>query len=129
VFDIGSSFGYFRKAFTTTSALTHSVIPRSAIEGLIGAILGYSSGHYPDRLQSSKIAVQIISPVRKMNMKYMHTNPDWWQNVSHYLEGKTISKYIQFAVPASVEFLVNPRYRVYIDSGDFAFVIFCKLSM
>jgi CRISPR-associated protein Cas5h len=42
VFDIGSSFGYFRKAFTTTNSLTHALIPRSAVEGLIAAIIGLS---------------------------------------------------------------------------------------
>ena len=88
VFDVGSSFGYFRKAFTTTYALTHAVIPRSTVEGLIGAIIGLSSEEYPERLYSSKIAVEIRSPVRKINMKYMHTNPDWWQEVSLYLRNR-----------------------------------------
>ena len=40
VFDVWAPFAYFRKPFTTTSALTFNFIPRSAIEGLIGAILG-----------------------------------------------------------------------------------------
>lgn len=120
VFDVGSSFGYFRKAFTTTYALTHAVIPRSTVEGLIGAIIGLSSQEYPERLYSSKIAVEIRSPVRKINMKYMHTNPDWWQEVSLYLRNgeKTGTKRIQFAVPASVEFLVNPIYRIYFDNDQ-----------
>jgi CRISPR-associated protein Cas5 subtype I-B len=48
-------------------------------------------------------------------MKYMHTNPDWWQNIPLYFQNKTSSKNIQFAVPASVEFLVEPKYRIYID--------------
>ncbi|HJT85027.1 MAG TPA: type I-B CRISPR-associated protein Cas5b, partial [Nitrososphaeraceae archaeon] len=112
----GSSFGYFRKGFTTTSALTHSMIPRSAVEGLIGAILGFPSDVYSDVLWDSKIAIEIRSPVRKLNMKYMHTNPDWWRHISLYLKNKTTSKKIQFAVPTSVEFLVNPIYRIYIDN-------------
>lgn len=118
VFDVSSSFGYFRKSFTTTSALTHAVIPRSAIEGLVGAIIGLSSDEYPEKLQSSNIAVEIRSPVRKLHMKYMHTNPDWWQNISLYLQNKTSSKTIQFAVPAAVELLVEPKYRIYIDCQD-----------
>lgn len=119
VFDSGSSFGYFRKGFTTTNALTHAVIPRSAVEGLIGAVLGLSSEDYPDKLGLSKIAIEITSPVRKLNMKYMHTNPDWWYNVlSPYLLSNRPSSrpMTQFAVPASVEFLVDPRYRFYVDS-------------
>src|SRR4051794_40082357 len=105
VFDVASSFGYFRKNFTTTNALTHAVIPRSAVEGLVGAIVGLSIDDYPEKLQSSSIAIELKSPVRKMHMKYMHTNPDWWQNISLYLQNKTNSKNIQFAVPSSAEFL------------------------
>jgi CRISPR-associated protein Cas5 subtype I-B len=54
-------------------------------------------------------------------MKYMHTNPDWWYNVvSPYLISKRPSSRLttQFAVPASVEFVVDPRYRLYFDSQD-----------
>lgn len=116
IFDIGSSFGYFRKGFTTTSALTHSMIPRSAVEGLIGSILGLSRDIYPENLRDSKIAIEIRSPVRKLNMKYMHTNPDWWRYIPLYLANKTSDTRIQFAVPTSVEFLVNPIYRIYIDN-------------
>jgi CRISPR-associated protein Cas5h len=118
VFEISSTFGYFRKSFTTTSALTHAVIPRSAIEGLIGAILGFSSDKYPETLGSSNIAVEIRSPVRKLHMKYMHTNHDWWQNISLYFQNKTSSKTIQFAVPAAVEFLVEPKYRIYFECQE-----------
>jgi CRISPR-associated protein Cas5h len=121
VFDVSSTFGYFRKSFTTTSALTHAVIPRSAIEGLVGAILGLSSNRYPDILESSNIAVEIRSPVRKLHMKYMHINPDWWQNISLYFQNKTSSKTIQFAVPAAVEVVVEPKYRIYIDCQEIIF--------
>ena len=118
VFDVSSSFGYFRKSFTTTNALTHAVIPRSAVEGLIGAIIGLSSDQYPEKLQSSNIAVEIMSPVRKLHMKYMHTNPDWWHNISLYFQNKTSSRTIQFAVPAAIELLVEPKYRIYIDNQE-----------
>jgi CRISPR-associated protein Cas5h len=118
VFEVGFSFGYFRKAFTTTNALTHAMIRRSAVEGLIGAIIGLSRSDYPKELQASKIAIEIMTPVRKLNMNYMHTNPDWWKGISVYLMNKPRRKKnpTQFAVPASVEFLINPRYRIYVDS-------------
>jgi CRISPR-associated protein Cas5h len=128
VFDVSSTFGYFRKSFTTTSALTHAVIPRSTIEGLVGAILGLSSHKYPETLQPSNIAVEIRSPVRKLHMKYMHTNPDWWQNISLYFQNKTSSKAIQFAVPAAVELLVEPKYRIYIDCKEIANELFTMLK-
>jgi CRISPR-associated protein Cas5h len=128
VFDVSSTFGYFRKSFTTTSALTHAVIPRSAIQGLVGAILGLSSDRYPDTLESSNIAVEIRSPVRKLHIKYMHTNPDWWQNISLYFQNKTSSKTIQFAVPAAVEVLVEPKYRIYIDCQEITYELLTMLK-
>lgn len=118
IFEVGSSFGYFRKGFTTTNALTHAVIPRSAIEGLIGAIIGLSRDQFRKNLQYSKIAVEILSPVRKLSLKYMHINPEWYQNIfSNQGSKRTVTqpKSKPFAVPISVELLVHPIYRIYID--------------
>src|SRR5689334_21357365 len=83
-FYVASSFGFFRKGFTTTNALTYAVIPRSAVEGLMASILGLSRHDFPDLLKDSKIAVEIMSPVRKLNMKYMHINPKWWNETLSY---------------------------------------------
>ena len=58
VFDVSSSFGYFRKSFTTTSALTHAVIPRSAVEGLVGAIIGLSSMNTQKNLSQAKLQLR-----------------------------------------------------------------------
>lgn len=118
VFDISSSFGYFRKSFTTTNALTHSVIPRSTVEGLIGAIIGLPSDEYPELLKESKIAIQILSEVRKMNFKEKNIHPDWLDKIHLYLENKAVSKVPSFSVPASIEILVNPKYRIYFDGGE-----------
>lgn len=118
VFDISSSFGYFRKSFTTTNALTHSVIPRSTVEGLIGAIIGLSSDEYPELLKECKIAVQILSEVRKMNFKEKNIHPDWLDKIPLYLENKTVSKVPPFSVPASIEILVKPKYRIYFDGDE-----------
>ncbi|MEW6070945.1 MAG: CRISPR-associated protein Cas5, partial [Candidatus Thermoplasmatota archaeon] len=40
VFTIKGQFAHWRKWFTTTSPLTYSFPPRTAVIGLIGAILG-----------------------------------------------------------------------------------------
>ena len=116
VFDVGSFFGYFRKSYTTTFGLTYSVIPRSTTEGLIAAILGLDSQKYPDLLINAKIAVQLLGRVRKINMKIMHTNPDWWKaDLNAYLTNTTAKSKLS-RVPASAEFLLEPHYRIYVDS-------------
>jgi CRISPR-associated protein Cas5h len=120
VFEVGSSFGYFRKGFTTTNSLTHSLIPRSSLEGIVAAIIGLSYGQYQEKLRSSNIAIQIMSRVRKINIKQMNTNPDWWSNFLYpFLYKKNISgKNIQFSVPASIEVLIDPVYKIYFDGGE-----------
>jgi CRISPR-associated protein Cas5h len=122
VFDVASSFGFFRKGYTTTNALTHAVIPRSAVEGLTASILGLSRHDFPYLLEHSKIAVELMSPVRQMNMKYMHINPKWWnQTLGHYIKSTPFllqKTRQQMAVPASVEILVDPAYRIYIDTNN-----------
>ena len=121
-FYVASSFGFFRKGFTTTNALTYAVIPRSAVEGLMASILGLSRHDFPDLLKDSKIAVEIMSPVRKSNMKYMHINPDWWnESLSHYVNSTSyvlMKTRPQIAVPASAEILVKPAYRIYVAINE-----------
>jgi CRISPR-associated protein Cas5h len=121
-FDVASNFAFFRKNFTTTNALTFAVIPRSAVEGLVSAIVGLSRSDFPAILKDSKIAVELKSTVRKLNMKYMHINKDWWnETLNRYLNNRqfVLQKIrTQIAVPASVEFLVNPSYRIYVDSNE-----------
>ena len=60
VFDIWAPYAYFRKPYTTTTALTFNFIPRSAIEGIIGAILGISYDDIFSKLAGSKIGIGII---------------------------------------------------------------------
>ena len=50
----------------------------------------------------------------------MHTNPKWWSTILRYLNDtdSASSSVGQFAIPASAEFLVNPSYRVYIDTNN-----------
>lgn len=81
IFDISSEYGHFRKYNTTTSPLTYSIPTRTAIAGILGAILGmereiadgiFSEGVMPVQEFFSKtnsdIAVQIINSVKKENI-------------------------------------------------------------
>jgi CRISPR-associated protein Cas5 subtype I-B len=55
-------------------------------------------------------------------MKYMHINHDWWdETLNHYLKNTQFvlqKARAPMAVPASVEFLVNPSYRFYVDTNS-----------
>lgn len=121
-FDVSSPFAFFRKNFTTVNALTFSVIPRSAVEGLVGSILGLSREEFPGLLGKSKISVQLLSKARKVNVKYMHVNHDWWHGPLHsYLSGKqylSIKGRPLMSTAASVELLRDVKYRIYVDTNN-----------
>jgi len=48
VFDIHGYFAHFRRVYSTSTSLTYPFPPRTAIAGIIGAILGLDYGEYWD---------------------------------------------------------------------------------
>src|ERR671919_120081 len=78
VFDVWSSFAYFRRPYTTTNALTYDFMPRSSIEGLVGAILGIQPKEVSRKLEGSKIALGLLNPVKKLPFSTIHTHTDFW---------------------------------------------------
>lgn len=117
VFDIWSNFAYFRRPYTTTNALTYNFMPRSSIEGLIGAILGIQITEVSDKLSNSKIGLGILNPIKKIPFSTIHTHTDFWFEMQAYLEGKTVTKR-DFRARVSLELLVEPKYRVYFSDPN-----------
>jgi CRISPR-associated protein Cas5h len=116
IFDVWAPFAYFRKGFTTTTALTYPFIPRSAIEGLVGAIIGLRSEEYPETLEHARIAVRLMNKVKKTPFSMMHTHVDAWKEFATYL--KTGSMHInpdKFRARVKVEFLEDPKFRIYFS--------------
>ena len=117
IFDVWSSFGYFRKLYTTTTALTYPFIPRSAAEGLIAAIVGQDSLDFPDKLEASKIAVGILNKVRKFPFSISYTHSDYWNNVGRYVKKGGIPP-PHITAPRRAEILYEPKYRIYFSCED-----------
>ncbi len=117
IFDISSEFGHFRKYNTTTSPLSYSIPTRTAIAGILGAILGMerevADGVYPDGAISvqeffskanSDIAVQILNPVKKENVAINLINT----KTSFYDLTKAGRTQIEF------ELVKNIKYRIFL---------------
>lgn len=119
VFDIEGEYGHFRKFNTTTSPLTYAVPPRTALVGMIGAILGiereqgvglYAEGQIPlaDWLAPDKaqIAVQVLNPIQKVQMAFNLIN--------------TKSSFFNIENRTQIEFelLKRPKYRVFLRWND-----------
>lgn len=111
-FDVTGDFGHFRKFFTTTSPLTFSAMPPTAVYGLLGAILGLSNeqNEYLRVLnaQTVKTAIQLLRPVRKtmIGMNYINTKEAFWA-----LKNNPRTQ-------IRMEVLREPGYRLYVHVQD-----------
>lgn len=115
VFNIWSDYGHFRRGYTTTSPLTYPFPSRTAIAGMVAAVLGMERDSYYDILgeNNSLFALQILNPIKKvtMNQNLVDTKTGYflWDNNGQRTQ-------IPF------EYLKNPKYRIFVwikDSGLF----------
>jgi len=121
IFDISSEYGHFRKYNTTTSPLSYSIPTRTAISGILGAILGMerevADGVYPDGAvpvqeffskANSNIAVQVIYPVKKENVAINLINT----KTSFYDLSKAGRTQIEF------ELVKDVKYRIFFSLNE-----------
>lgn len=121
IFDIRGEYGHFRKYNTTTSPLTYSIPTRTAIAGILGAILGMEreirDGVYPEGAEPvqeffskerSDMAVQIVRPVKKENIGFNLINT----KTSFYDLTRAGRTQIEF------ELVKDVHYRIYLSMND-----------
>ena len=124
VFDVWAPFASFRKSETTTTSLTFPLMPRSAAEGLIGAMLGFDFEESPRRLATSRIAVGIQSPVRKIPFSATYTDTkEIWPRFGAFIKPprKEVCKSrrkVEFRTRVKMELLRDPHYRIYLDDSE-----------
>lgn len=106
VFDIKGKIGHFRRPDTTVTQLTYPFITPLAAKGLVGAILGIT-----DFVTKDKIGIQLLSSVRTSV-----------QQLSMLGESGTFNR------PTTVEFLVNPAYRIYYAGDEYVDELYNKLK-
>jgi CRISPR-associated protein Cas5h len=127
VFDISSEYGHFRKFNTTSSPLTYSLPPRSALSGLLGAILGIeretNTGVFgKDQISVNELfapdvadfAIQVLHPIRKTNIGF------------NLLNTKKSFFNIEQRTQIEFELLKEPKFRVFLGHSDEA--IFNELA-
>lgn len=91
-------------------------MPRSSIEGLVGAILGLESDEYSSKLHNSKIAIAILNTVRKFPFSTMHTHVDAWKDFGRYLETGAMHIFPEnFRARVKIELLEEPKFRIYFS--------------
>ncbi|MCK4761866.1 MAG: type I-B CRISPR-associated protein Cas5 [Candidatus Aminicenantes bacterium] len=118
VFDIFADLGHFKAPYTTTSPISLPVPSKTAVYGIIGAIIGLDKKEYLSSFQvdDCKIAIGVNRPIRKI---YISEN---------LINTKNVNKSVMFArlnsrkkaprTQVKIEFLREPGYRIYINHKD-----------
>jgi len=110
VFDVWSEYAYFRKFFTTTSPLTFSLPPRTALCGLMGAILGLSKDTYLKKFpkKDARFAIRLLNPVKKVRFS------------ENLIDTESVStmNVIKQHTRIQFEFLKDAKYRIYFSHSD-----------
>jgi len=121
VFDIWGDYAHFRRGYTTTSPTTFGFPPRTALTGLIAAILGLPNEKentditYYEILGKGKsfLALRILNPIEKVqiNLNLIDTK----HGFTHWeIQRKGQSP----ITPRPFQFLKDPKYRIYIWLQD-----------
>ncbi|NLG82003.1 MAG: type I-B CRISPR-associated protein Cas5 [Bacilli bacterium] len=103
VFTVTGSYARFRRPYTTTSALTFTLIHPIALKGLIGSLLGIDYNDLYNYTNDLRIGIQVLNPVYK-DMQSFNLNA---------ITGNNNARNFQ----STVEFLRDVKYRVFV-SGD-----------
>ncbi len=103
VFTVKGSYARFRRPYTTTSALTFTLIHPIAVKGLIGSILGIDYNDLYHFTHDLKVGIQVLNPVYK-DMQSFNLNA---------ITGNNKARNFQ----STIEFLRDVEYRVFV-SGD-----------
>ncbi len=110
IFKATGDFARFRCSYTTTSALTYSVIHPIAVKGLIGAIMGIDYAELFEYTKGMKIAIEVLNPLKKDTQSF---------NLVPQSGGNGAATF-----PSRVEFLRDVSYRItVIDDEDKLFQI------
>ncbi len=114
IFDIWGDYAHFKKYYTTSSPLTFSIPPRTAIIGLISAVIGKGKKEYLQIMtkDKAKIAIRVINPIKKVRItqNLINTKDGYWIPVKKGThEPRTQIRF---------EYLKDPRFRIYFNHSD-----------
>jgi CRISPR-associated protein Cas5h len=114
IFDVWGYYAHFRRFYTTTSPLTFPIPPRTALCGLIAAIIGKEKedNEYLKyfTLDKASIGLRLLKPVKTVMIT---------ENLIHTKNVKGLGmNLITERTQINFEFLKDPRYRIYFHHTD-----------
>lgn len=110
VFDLWGDYAHFRKYFTTSSPLTFSFPPKTALYGIVSAMVGFDKDNYLNYFQEKKckIAIRILNPIKKTRLPL------------NYIDTKKAIDMggIRGRTQVNLEVLKDVKYRIYFCHED-----------
>jgi CRISPR-associated protein Cas5 subtype I-B len=98
---ITGNWGHFKKPETNNNPLTHDLITKTALIGLVGAVLGIErqemKSQFPELSENLLYSVQLLRSVKKVS----------WGFTSRTAINPTVS-----GSPKYFEFLYNPQFKI-----------------
>jgi len=110
VFDVWGKYAHYKKIYATTTAVSYIIPPKTSIYGYIAAIVGLDKtnnaylGHF--KPGSCKVSLQLLTPVI---MQRINTN---------LRSGLGRMKDTDNRKPTMVEYVYQPKYRIFISHSD-----------
>lgn len=107
VFDIWGDYAHFRRGYTTTSPLTYPFPTRTALSGMMAAVLGLPRDSYYEAFEkeNSAFAVQILNPIKKIRIK---------ENLIDTKTGFYLQDNRGQRTQIEIEFIKKPKFRIYM---------------
>ena len=115
LFSVRGEFGHWRKWFTTTSALTFSFPPRTALIGMIGAVLGIEREDVPKvfPFHATHIAVCPVAPIVKDRFPQK-----WRKSPLSIKSGKVSPEKADKTFQQNLEVVRRPCYMIAFSHKD-----------
>ncbi len=110
VFELWGDYAHFRKYFTTSSPLTFAFPPKTALYGIVSAIVGLDKNEYLKHFQNKKckMAIRILNPVKKTRIPINYIDTKIAIDMGG-IKGRT---------QVNLEVLKDVRYRIYFHHED-----------
>ena len=127
VFRIKGPYAHFRRVYTTTSASSYSFPTRTAILGMIGAILGIERKARAEHLKYLKdlnVAVSLEKPVQKMRFPLNYQSIKESKRIQIPLEVIKNSSYLIFVE----EFELYEKLKTYLKNKETVFTPYLGIS-
>lgn len=116
VFDIVGKIAHFRKFYSNSSSLTYLFPPRTTLEGIVAAILGFDRDSYYDLFDPSECMIT-VSPRTKLRTIMQTINYLYVKSLRD-LNGKQSRTQVPFELIVPEDFRESLRYRVYIAHSN-----------